>query len=111
MEKPSKPSQPNATEGISSTIASLFESRHPWTKEGGLESGFGFSGFGSGGLLGIRGSMPRLPSFKVQEIPSPTPTRTSPFLQRIEETKVVQQLRKCVWLFFFFFENLLTGGL
>lgn len=52
---------------MSSAIASLFESRHPWTKDGALESGLGFSSFGSGGLLGIRGGMPRLPSFKVKK--------------------------------------------
>ena len=55
----------SGTEGMSSAIASLFESRHPWTKDGSLENSYGFGGFSSGGLLGIRGSMPRLPSFKV----------------------------------------------
>ena len=64
-EKPSKQSVVSGTEGMSSAIASLFESRHPWTKEGSLENSYGFGGFSSGGLLGIRGSMPRLPSFKV----------------------------------------------
>ncbi|KAK7487946.1 hypothetical protein BaRGS_00020847 [Batillaria attramentaria] len=72
-DKPAKSIAPSATDGMSSAIASLFESRHPWTRDGGLESGLGFGGFGSGGLLGIRGGMPRLPSFKKKFRP-PSPS-------------------------------------
>ena len=36
-EVAAKPASARATEGMSSAIASLFESRHPWTKDGGIE--------------------------------------------------------------------------
>lgn len=46
---------------VTSTLASLFEPQHPWSREGEINMG----GFMGGGFLGIRGGMPRLPSFKV----------------------------------------------
>jgi len=54
---------------VSSTLASLFEPQHPWSKDGEVNlGGFGGSmGGGGGGFLGIRGGMPRLPSFKVRK--------------------------------------------
>ena len=66
MEKGGKHATLSSTEGMSSAIALLFEARHPWTKEGSLEHSYGFGGLSGGGLLGIRGGMPRLPSFKVR---------------------------------------------
>ena len=66
-EKPEKkpPSAPSSTSGMTSALAGLFEARHPWAKEGGLEAGLGFNRYSSGGLLGIRSGMSKLPSFKV----------------------------------------------
>ncbi|KAK7088600.1 histone-lysine N-methyltransferase SETD1B-A-like [Littorina saxatilis] len=89
-EKPAKPSKPavSGMEGMSSAIASLFESRHPWTKDGGLENSYGFGGFSGGGLLGIRGGMPRLPSFKKKfRPPSPSgeESRTREEKEKTEE--------------------------
>lgn len=75
---PEKPSsiKPTVTVGkkeVSSTIASLFEPQHPWTKEGEINFS-SYSGGMSGGFLGIRGGMPRLPSFKRKfRPPSPPP--------------------------------------
>ncbi|CAG5119010.1 unnamed protein product, partial [Candidula unifasciata] len=54
----------DSTGGITSALAGLFEARHPWAREGGLESGLGFNRYSSGGLLGIRSGMSKLPSFK-----------------------------------------------
>lgn len=56
------------TPAITSALAGLFEARHPWAKEGGLESGLGFNRYSSGGLLGIRSGFSKLPSFKVLPI-------------------------------------------
>ncbi|XP_033748294.1 histone-lysine N-methyltransferase SETD1-like isoform X2 [Pecten maximus] len=76
---PDKPSsiKPTVTVGkkeVSSTIASLFEPQHPWTKEGEINFGSYSGGGMSGGFLGIRGGMPRLPSFKRKfRPPSPPP--------------------------------------
>ena len=53
---------------LSSTIASLFEPipSHPWSKEGEINFGsYASGGMGGGGILGIKGGMPRMPSFKV----------------------------------------------
>ncbi|XP_067683254.1 histone-lysine N-methyltransferase SETD1B-A-like [Haliotis asinina] len=61
---------------MSSTIASLFESKPSWSRDGVIDSGFGSfnRSFGSGGLLGIRGGMPKMPSFKKKfRPPSPPP--------------------------------------
>ena len=69
--KPQKPVE--KTEVVSSTLASLFaqpeKPRHPWSKDGQFDIGatYGQSGMG-GGFLGIRGGMPRMPSFKVCNI-------------------------------------------
>ncbi|KAK3084381.1 hypothetical protein FSP39_012573 [Pinctada imbricata] len=58
---------------VTSTLASLFEPQHPWSKDGEMNlSGFGGMGFG-GGFLGIRGGMPRLPSFKKKTYRPPSP--------------------------------------
>lgn len=48
---------------VTGSLAPLFETQHPWSKDGGFENNLG--GFGMGGVLGIRGGMPKLPSFKV----------------------------------------------
>ena len=68
VDKSTKPSAPKgSSEGISSTLAGLFEQpRHPWGKDGSIENTYGMGGFQTGGLLGFRGGMPRLPSFKVK---------------------------------------------
>ncbi|XP_060064681.1 histone-lysine N-methyltransferase SETD1-like [Ylistrum balloti] len=74
-EKPSsvKPTVTVGKKEVSSTIASLFEPQHPWTKEGEINFS-SYSGGMSGGFLGIRGGMPRLPSFKRKfRPPSPPP--------------------------------------
>lgn len=65
-----KPPAPSNTPGITSALAGLFEARHPWAKEGGLEAGLGFNRYSSGGLLGIRSGMSKLPSFK-KKAPEP----------------------------------------
>ncbi|KAK3592640.1 hypothetical protein CHS0354_034716 [Potamilus streckersoni] len=50
---------------ISPALASLFERpQHPWSREGEINILAGFGGMGGGGFLGIRGGMPRMPSFK-----------------------------------------------
>ncbi|GFO09816.1 histone-lysine N-methyltransferase setd1b-like [Plakobranchus ocellatus] len=67
-----KPLVPASTSGMTSALAGLFEARHPWAKEGGLEAGLGFNRFSSGGLLGIRSGMSKLPSFK-KKAPEPVP--------------------------------------
>ncbi|RUS91880.1 hypothetical protein EGW08_000282 [Elysia chlorotica] len=72
-EKPEKkPAAPASTSGMTSALAGLFEARHPWAKEGGLEAGLGFNRYSSGGLLGIRSGMSKLPSFKKK---APEPVR------------------------------------
>lgn len=66
-EKPQTSKQAVVTVGkseVSSTLASLFETHHPWSKEGEINYSYSGMGMGSGGFLGIRGGMPRLPSFK-----------------------------------------------
>ncbi|GFS24985.1 histone-lysine N-methyltransferase SETD1B-like [Elysia marginata] len=71
-EKPEKkPPALSNTSGITSALAGLFEARHPWAKEGGLEAGLGFNRYSSGGLLGIRSGMSKLPSFK-KKAPEPS---------------------------------------
>ncbi|XP_063397090.1 histone-lysine N-methyltransferase SETD1B-like [Mytilus trossulus] len=55
---------------VMSTLATLFEPQHPWSKEGEVNLG-GFGG--GGGFLGIRGGMPRLPSFKRKTFHKPPP--------------------------------------
>lgn len=64
-DKPSSPSKPSTVtigkSEVTSTLASLFEPQHPWSREGEINMG----GFMGGGFLGIRGGIPRLPSFKV----------------------------------------------
>lgn len=55
---------------VNTTLSSLFVQpdrvRHPWSKDGGLDiaSMYGNIGGLTGGFLGIRTGMPRLPSFK-----------------------------------------------
>ncbi|CAH1801412.1 unnamed protein product [Owenia fusiformis] len=66
--------KPTIADPLSSSIASLFETRSPWSQEGGP---LGPGGFGpqAGGFLGIRGGMgmPKLPSFRKKFIaPSPS---------------------------------------
>ncbi|KAL8576109.1 hypothetical protein ACOMHN_001459 [Nucella lapillus] len=89
LNQPEKVSKPAAvkssTDGMSSTIASLFESRHPWSKDGGLENSYGFGGFSGGGLLGIRGGMPQLPSFK-KKLPT-TATNAEGDKRKTEKTE------------------------
>ena len=41
------------------SLSSLFESQNPWKSEGG------FATMGQGGYFGIRGAMPKMPSFRV----------------------------------------------
>lgn len=65
IKKDRLPPPSDSTGGITSALAGLFEARHPWAREGGLESGLGFNRYSSGGLLGIRSGMSKLPSFKV----------------------------------------------
>ena len=68
QEKPAE-----KTEVVSATLASLFSQperpRHPWSKEGQFDIGatYGQSMGLGGGFLGIRGGMPRMPSFKVKK--------------------------------------------
>jgi hypothetical protein len=65
VEKPKTEAAPK--QDITATLSSLFEKQSPWSSEGGalgaLSSGMGLGG--RGGLLGIRSSMPKLPSFRV----------------------------------------------
>lgn len=56
---------------VNSTLASLFETQHPWRQEGGFEAHYG--GAHGGGFLGIRGVMPRMPSFKKKVFRPPSP--------------------------------------
>ncbi|XP_041348148.1 histone-lysine N-methyltransferase SETD1-like [Gigantopelta aegis] len=87
--KPAPTSQPQSA--MSSTIASLFESRHPWSREGGLESGLGFGqGFGVGGLLGLRGGMPKMPSFK-KKMRAPTPPQEEEGESQSSKSKVIDE--------------------
>ena len=68
--KVEKPEQKSSD--VSGTLAGLFAAqqdrpRHPWSKEGEFNIGATYGGpMGmSGGFLGIRTGMPRMPSFKV----------------------------------------------
>ncbi|XP_064619680.1 histone-lysine N-methyltransferase SETD1B-like [Lineus longissimus] len=76
LDKPKTEVAPK--QDITATLSSLFEKQSPWSSEGGalgaLSSGMGLGG--RGGLLGIRSSMPKLPSFRVPKKfrpPSPEP--------------------------------------
>merc|ERR1712154_400641 len=67
VKKDAPPPAPPVAPSMTSALAGLFQPRHPWGQEGGLESGLGFTRFNSGGLLGIRGGISKLPSFKKKE--------------------------------------------
>ncbi|XP_074640812.1 uncharacterized protein LOC141898676 [Tubulanus polymorphus] len=62
VDKPLKSS--SVTQDTTASLSALFEVQHPW-KEGGSFAGIRAGcGIGGGGLLGIRGSVPKIPKFR-----------------------------------------------
>ncbi|GAB1604481.1 histone-lysine N-methyltransferase SETD1-like isoform X1 [Argonauta hians] len=80
-DSPIKNTKPNTTpqttnqvsgkNEVNSTLAPLFETQHPWRQEGGFDNHY--NGSHGGGFLGIRGVMPRMPSFKKKVFRPPSP--------------------------------------